>query len=299
MKLFICDHCGNTLHFEDTVCEHCGRQLGYFPRRNALVSLVEDGGLWSSPAFPDDAYVFCTNAHHGACNWLIRAVPGGEDHCLACRHNEIVPPFDDALNLARWQVIEQAKKRLFYSLLRLHLPLHTRTENPIHGLGFRFVVGRPSDIADPGPIAIALTEADGAGHPTHRTLLGHFRHIIGRHYWSLLVAETPALETFHDLFGSTPHAREDFARVFAQYIQILDLLEIAAATGLSDGTSHDPYSATDIAALLDDWEPLADRLDNLDRAMGWPEAHSFPLPALARDKLGFVHILAQAARLPD
>ena len=55
MKLFTCDHCGNTVYFENALCERCGHQLGYLPEHNALVSLIEDGGLWSTPAFPDDA----------------------------------------------------------------------------------------------------------------------------------------------------------------------------------------------------------------------------------------------------
>lgn len=299
MKLFSCDHCGNTLHFEDTVCERCGHQLGYFPRRNALVSLVEDGGLWSTPVFPDDAYVFCANAHHGACNWLVRAIPGGDVYCLSCRHNEIAPPIEDTLDLARWQAIERAKKRLFYTILRLRLPLHTRQENPVHGLGFRFLAGRKPTIPDDGVVSIALTEADETGHPARPALLSQFRQAIGSHYWQLLVAETPALQAFNDLFGSARHARDDFAQTFARYLQMVDMLEIASATGLSTRTEFAPYAAVDIDGLLDHWEPLADRLDNLDRAMGWAEAHSFPLPALAREKLGFVHELAQSARLPD
>ena len=215
MKLFSCDHCGNTVYFENGACERCGHQLGYLPEHNALVSLVEDGGLWSTPAFADDAYVFCANAAHGACNWLIRAEPGGDVYCAACRHNETIPPLDLPGALAHWQVIERAKKRLFYSLIRLGLPLATRAEDPEHGLAFRFLADdetAPQRVMtghDNGIVTIALAEADdaerearrtGMGEP-YRTLLGHFRHEIGHHYWDLLVAEGPALARFRQLFG--------------------------------------------------------------------------------------------------
>jgi hypothetical protein len=118
MKLFVCDHCGNTVYFENAVCERCGHRLGYVPHRNALVSLIPDNDQWSTPAFPGEAYIFCDNARHGACNWLVPAMPGGDIYCAACRHNDTIPALTDPRNLSRWQVIERAKKRLFYSLLR-------------------------------------------------------------------------------------------------------------------------------------------------------------------------------------
>jgi hypothetical protein len=85
MKRFACDHCGNLISFDAARCGQCGRKLGYLPEKHALVSVIEDGGLWSSPAFPDDAYVFCENAHRGLCNWLIRADPASDSFCPACR----------------------------------------------------------------------------------------------------------------------------------------------------------------------------------------------------------------------
>ena len=108
-----------------------------------------------------------------------------------------------------------AKKRLFYSLLHLGLPLETRTENPAHGLAFRFLADTPVAPEpvltghDSGIITIALAEADdaerearrtGMGEP-YRTLLGHFRHEIGHHYWDLLVQDHPAQVRFRTLFG--------------------------------------------------------------------------------------------------
>ena len=228
MRLFACDHCGNTIYFENVVCEYCGHQLGYLPRHNALVALVEDGGLWSTRSFPDDSYVFCVNAKDGACNWLITAEPDGDIFCVACRHDLTIPPLDDPVSLKRWQAIQRAKKRLFYSLLRLGMPLETRGENHACGLGFRFPTGIPaksdgvSGGHGSGVITIALTEADdvdgearrAATEQPHRTMLERFRQEIGRYYWDLLIAGTPRLKRFAKAFGGagqdrmlqTPHA---------------------------------------------------------------------------------------------
>ena len=344
MKLFACDHCGNTLYFENAVCERCGHQLGYIPERNALVSLVEESGTWSTPAFPGDKYVFCANAKFGACNWLVPAVAGGDVYCTACRHNETIPPIDEPRNLAHWQVIERAKKRLLYSVLRLGLPLETRNENPQHGLSFRFLA---EDVLAPAPvmtgheegiITISLAEADDAeresrrtsmGEP-YRTLLGHFRHEIGHHYWDLLVRNTSAIDGFRALFGdetadyglalqtyyangaplgwpqthisayATAHPWEDFAETFAHYLHITDTVEMASAFGvraraktadpsLVVGGDFDPYGRADIGMIVDNWVPLASMLNNLNRAMGHPDAYPFILTPQVIEKLGFVH----------
>ena len=276
MKLFVCDHCGNTVYFENAFCERCGHPLGYIPHRNALVSLAGNGGVWSTPAFPGDTYVFCANARHGACNWLVPFNAGAEPYCAACRHNETIPDIADPRNLHRWQVIERAKKRLFYSLLQLRLPMQTRNEDRVHGLSFRFladtpVAGLPVMTGhDSGIITIALAEADDAeresrranmGEP-YRTLLGHFRHEIGHHYWDLLVDGQSVWSGFTELFGNaaadygqalqsyyaggapmgwpqshisayaTAHPWEDFAETFAHYLHITDTVEMAGAFGV-------------------------------------------------------------------
>ncbi|MCS6758298.1 MAG: zinc-ribbon domain-containing protein, partial [Candidatus Devosia euplotis] len=66
MKLFACDHCGNTVYFENASCGHCGHTLRCRPDKIVLVSLIQEGGTWPSSTFPDEPYVFCQNARHGA-----------------------------------------------------------------------------------------------------------------------------------------------------------------------------------------------------------------------------------------
>ncbi len=275
MKLFSCDHCGHALYFENVVCEHCGHRLGYVPEANGLFSLEADGEVWNAPAHPGKQYVFCANAGFGACNWLVEAQPGGDPYCRACRHNEVVPPFGDAENLLRWQTIERAKKRLIYSLLRMRLPLATRTQDPVHGLSFRFL--NEALTATPvltghtgGVITIALAEADDAEreyrrtrfNEPYRTLLGHFRHEIGHHYWDILVGSGSRLDEFRNLFGderqpyeaalqahyasggaldwqsnyisgyASSHPWEDFAETWAHYLHLVDTTEMASAFGV-------------------------------------------------------------------
>jgi hypothetical protein len=227
MKLFRCDHCGNVIYFENTVCEHCGHTLGYWYAANMMVSLELDADTFRAPILPGKQFVYCANARHGACNWLVEYEPGGDPYCRACRHNGIIPPMDDPTNLDHWQTIERAKKRLFYSLLRLHLPLATRNEDAVHGLRFEFLSDQAASAPvmtghENGVITLALKEADDAArearrmqlHEPYRTLLGHFRHEVGHYYWDILIENHPALEEFRQLFGDE---RQDYAEALKRH----------------------------------------------------------------------------------
>ena len=263
MKLFRCDHCGHTLYFENVGCENCGHRLGYLPDDHDLISLDADGAAWTTPKHPGRQFVFCANATLGSCNWLIPAEANGPIYCRACRHNEMIPDLTDPIRLTQWQTIERAKHRLIYALLRLGLPLATRAEDPVHGLGFRFLADElaPAPVVTGhvgGTITIALAEADDAQRELrrtqlrepYRTLLGHFRHEIGHHYWDLLVANQAVHAEYRALFGdespdylaalqtyyaggappdwqqryisayATSHAWEDFAETWAHYMHL-------------------------------------------------------------------------------
>ncbi|MBB3973108.1 zinc-binding metallopeptidase family protein [Hansschlegelia beijingensis] len=216
MKLFSCPSCDQVVFFENVLCERCNHALGYEPETNAMLALepADDGGWISVGRHADGRpWRYCENYTHGACNWL---VPGeGEGgFCLACRHNLVVPNLGEASNVALWQKMEIAKRRLFYTLLRLKLPLVTREEDP-EGLGFEFLSHDPENGGhvmtghDNGLITIALAEADDAererrrtamGEP-YRTLLGHFRHEIGHWYWDRLVRDGGRLSACRAVFG--------------------------------------------------------------------------------------------------
>ncbi len=220
MKLFECDHCGQTVYFENTRCERCGHALGYAPERTDLLALEPDGDGWRATAVPMDRFRCCANARYEACNWLL---PGDSPDtlCLACRHNRTIPDLSIAENLARFRRLQRAKHRLFYSLLRWGLRPATRSTDPEHGLAFDFLAetgAGPTVMTGHmnGVVTISAAEAEEDERErrrihmgeTYRTLLGHFRHEIGHYYWDTLLRAGPRLDEFRALFGDE---RQDYA----------------------------------------------------------------------------------------
>jgi hypothetical protein len=216
MKLFECQHCAQALVFENSRCESCGHRLGYLPDLETISALEpDDAGVWRVLADASRRVRFCANAESEACNWLVDAA-SERTFCLACRHNRTIPSLASESNLARWRKVEVAKRRLFYTLLRLRLPLATRADDP-EGLAFDFLIdpreaqGPPSILTghDNGLITLNLAEADDAererrrtqhGEP-YRTLLGHFRHEVGHYSWDRLIRGHTCLPRFRELFG--------------------------------------------------------------------------------------------------
>jgi hypothetical protein len=211
MKLFECQYCGQPLFFENTRCERCGHALGYLPDQETISALEPEGDTWRALAAPG-RYIYCANAEYEVCNWLV-AAEGPVRFCLACRHNRTIPHLSRPENRAHWRKIEVAKHRLFYSLLRLHLPPTQRPDDP-HGLAFDFLSDENAKAPvmtghASGLITLNLAEADDAererrrslmGEP-YRTLLGHFRHEIAHYYWDHLVTNSTHLAPFRALFG--------------------------------------------------------------------------------------------------
>ncbi|NHO31220.1 zinc-binding metallopeptidase family protein [Acetobacter fallax] len=229
MKLFVCQGCRQIVFFENTFCGCCSRRLGFASEAIDMLALDAGGddpaAPASGPATGDWLPVvaeshaprfFCSNAEYDVCNWLLPE--GGEDaFCVACRYNHVIPDLTKDGNLERWRQLEQAKHRLFYSLLRLNLPMKTRAEDPTGGLVFNFPDDPPDGDQsqkimtghDEGVITIALREADDAEREKmrvemgehYRTLLGHFRHEVGHYYWNILVRNAGNTEACRAVFG--------------------------------------------------------------------------------------------------
>jgi hypothetical protein len=229
MKIFQCQACGQPLHFEHARCESCGRRAGYDPQAGTITALTEMEGAWAGFGAPERRYRFCANATFDACNWLVPA-ESPETFCVACRHNRTVPDLSVPWNLTRWRQIEIAKRRLFYSLLRMRLPLGLRPDDP-EGLAFDFLVD-PAEAQVWGPavltghhhglITLNIAEADDVererrrtqfGEP-YRTLLGHFRHEVGHYYWNVLVRHDASLAVFRAIFGDE---RDDYGDALARH----------------------------------------------------------------------------------
>jgi len=219
MKLFKCQHCGQLLYFENDHCEKCSHRLGFIPEIMNLSALEQEGdpqrGIWRALAVDKKLYRFCANAEFAVCNWVVES-DSPDAYCAACRHNRTVPDASIAENLAAWRKIELAKHMLFYTLMKLNLPLDEKDEDGRPRLRFDFLASaaqpdgsRVMTGHDNGLITLALDEADDAErekrrttmHEPYRTLVGHFRHEVGHYYWDVLVRDGGLLETCRNIFG--------------------------------------------------------------------------------------------------
>lgn len=212
MKLFECQSCGNPLYFENTRCQRCQHLTGYLPDLEVLSAVEPDGDKWVALADPGKRYRFCANWELHACNWMVRT-DAGTKVCRACEHNRTIPDISDPARHALWQRIEEAKRRLIYSLIKLKLPTPSTISGDAAPLVFDFLADAPEQKVmtghEDGIITISLQEADDAVreqlrtslHEPYRTLLGHFRHEVGHFYWDRLVRDGGELESFRTLFG--------------------------------------------------------------------------------------------------
>jgi hypothetical protein len=230
MQIFQCDNCQQVVFFENTTCERCGSCLGYRSDRNAFNALVQESGDWRVVDHAGRTFRYCGNHTHAVCNWLVPS-DGDSLLCTACKLNGIVPDSSDPQQVNAWRLVEDAKHRLVYSLIRFNLPLENKVEAPDSGLVFDF---RSDDLApsDPagvktghwdGTITINLAEADAVERERtrerlsepYRTLIGHFRHEIGHYYWQrLVIPRSDVLQAFRRLFGDE---RTDYSESMGRY----------------------------------------------------------------------------------
>lgn len=206
--------CGQVLFFENTRCLNCDRQVGFDPERLEMYALpervLEDGSV--------EPITLCRNsADFDVCNWLVTR-PNSE-YCISCQLNHTIPNLLRPKRRRWWKSLEQAKRRLIYSLLRLKLPIEGR-EVQKYGLAFQFIEDKRTNphVFEEyvntghanGLITINIAEADRVKREMtreytgelYRTLLGHFRHESGHYYFTRLVVDGNALTGFRELFGN-------------------------------------------------------------------------------------------------
>lgn len=251
------------------------------------------GGRWwhgnsSDSGNTDERRAFkpCRNGvDYQTCNWLVPmpkdgSEPEGDGRCSACALNQQIPDLGAPRRIELWFEVEKAKRRLLFTLLSLHLPVVGKADDP-NGLAFRILSDGRLDGVDTdasehvytghanGLITINLLEADASMreqmrqsmNESYRTLLGHFRHESGHHYWNVLVAGRSRLDDFRALFGddsedygeslqryyaggpptdwslrfisayASSHPLEDFAETWAHYMHMVDTLETANDAG--------------------------------------------------------------------
>ncbi len=343
MQLFHCSHCQNLVYFENHQCVSCGHELAYLPDHRLMASLepAAEGSLErTTPAAPGQQYRLCANyTRNQVCNWAIPAESPYE-LCEACRLTRVIPDLSLPEWHAAWYQLEVAKRRLVYELVDLGLPVVAKADDTARGLAFEFLADPPEAGAMPvvtghdnGVITIALAEADDAErerrrlllHEPVRTLLGHFRHETGHHYWDRLINDGGRLEEFRALFGderadyaealkkhyaggapanwaenfistyASAHPWEDWAETWAHYLHMVDALETAEASGvkisaLVAGTGR----GEDFDTKLRRWHALTHMLNNLNRSLGHRDAYPFVLSPKVVEKMRFVDdVIAQ------
>jgi hypothetical protein len=288
--------CGRSIFFRNSLCLGCKSALGYEPEI-AQVRALQPGSepeTWKLHGQEENAPLWrrCENFNSPAgCNWLVLA--DQEVLCRSCRLNRTIPNLDDADNCQWWRLIENAKRLLVAQLLGLGLPVVSKvSEDPERGVMFDIVRSPEkgprilTSHAD-GLITLNVEEADDsrrektrhAMHEPYRTLLGHFRHEIGHYYWNRLVADTPWLEKFRELFGderqdyaaalkrnyeqgpppdwadrhistyASVHPWEDWAECWAHYLHVVDSLDTALGFGLRGEdveSAVEPFSVSDL-----------------------------------------------------
>ncbi len=217
MKTFHCNRCNQLVFFENTHCEKCGARLGYVPELSQISAFEEtDDGRWKSlhPLAKDLFYRPCHNyAVENVCNWVIPA--DSEDTlCCSCQLTSTIPNLAQPENRLYWYRIENAKRRLLYTLDELGLDVTSRQQDPEHGLEFQFLEADAEGKGvmtghNNGLITLNVAEADDAHrekirsslHEPYRTLLGHFRHETGHYFFDRLIADTPRIKAFRTAFG--------------------------------------------------------------------------------------------------
>jgi len=341
MKSFHCSKCGMMIFFENDRCLKCDHQLGFAPDTCDLIALEKsENDQWRGVggAANGKTYRRCANGtQHGVCNWLVPA-DDGSAWCLACRLNEVIPDLTTPVNLTRWAKLELAKRRCIYTFLKLGLPVTNPADPQRSSLRFKFLEDKPGSPAktghESGLITINVAEADEDErerrrvnlHEPYRTLVGHFRHESGHYYWDQLIADSPFLPRYRELFGDetadynvalqnhykqgaapdwaektvTPYASshpwEDWAETWAHYLHIMDTLESAASFGLSiqENVPTKPglikYGENmDFDAMLAEWTPLSCALNAINRSMGLHDLYPFVIAPPVVEKLRFIH----------
>jgi len=195
VKNFKCS-CGGAIFFEDTICKCCEFTLGFEINSMQMLCVQEDGqNLVDIKS--RKTYKKCKNwSEFNVCNWLIESESENE-LCFGCQFNRTVP--NQSLenipaNNLRWLRLEQAKKRLLFSLMQMQLPLENGWNSNSKGLLFDFIESLDDKIVTTGytngVITINSIEADHVARVStkyalnerYRTIIGHLRHETGHYY---------------------------------------------------------------------------------------------------------------------
>lgn len=334
MKRFFCS-CGGELFFDSRVCIKCESDVGFNVQTKEFECISNESKIRR-----------CQNGlDYGVCNWL-REANSSTGLCLSCEFNRTIPDLSRSKNIEKWTILEAAKKRLMYSLFKQAVPCITKWSSEKYGFLFDFIEDRRSNPVVneeyvstgyiDGIITINVNEADPvfraqqkeATNQVHRTVLGHFRHESGHHFYNFIKYFPDIHSDYQILFGSecganysdalknfyihgpkkkwdrdfiTPYASahhlEDWAETWGHYLIISDALETAEEFGLVDTTSKQ----TNIYAKVSCWRDISIALNEINRSVGTEDSYPFVINGVTIKKLALVEKLIQKLKshLPD
>jgi len=236
MKNYSCA-CGQIVYFENNFCLGCHRRLAYHPLRDTVYTLddVDMNSGMSRAADQSDAQLCRNTLDYGVCNWLV--TDHDRSYCISCSLNHTIPNLLAPDRRGWWASMEQEKRKLIYTLLRLNLPVINKHIDPEGGLAFEFIEDKSSNPYvenevvltghKNGLITVNIAEADNVKREqlrlslgeSYRTLLGHFRHESGHYYYWKLVNSGETLTAFRELFGDE---REDYQTAMDSYYANFD-----------------------------------------------------------------------------
>ena len=229
MTPFQCGHCGQTVFFDNHFCTRCGTALAYQPEQGAMLALpgVDTGMATGTDAATGTPTVqACANRQSAGCNWLV--TDGLSSLCRSCRLTRVIPDLSVPGHAQHWRRIEQAKRRVIYSLIGLGLgPEPQASALDATGLTFNLLARQPGGPPvltghEDGVITINIEEADDVareqarvamGEPV-RSLLGHLRHEVSHYLQYRWVRSPEALAHCRAVFGDET---QDYTAALARH----------------------------------------------------------------------------------
>ncbi len=242
MTRFHCSNCRQLVFFENSHCGQCNSLLGFIPAQAEMAAfdlpqLETDGdagqapGAWLRKGPTQGSFRPCANrVQHDICNWMID--DGDDEHalCISCRLTEVIPSLTNPVNLTHWAAIEQAKRRLVFSLMNIGLtPQPKSGPDDKQGLSFHLLETVADDKPvltghDDGLITLNIAEADDvyreaarvSMHEPIRSLLGHLRHEVSHYLQQRYVTGTSGEEHCREVFGDE---RVDYSKALQTHYQ--------------------------------------------------------------------------------
>ena len=221
--------------------------------------------------------------------------------CRSCRLNLTIPQLTVTGHVERWATVEQAKRRLLYTLMGLGLTLKGKQdEGDTLGLGFRILT--PIDALEPvltghgdGVITLNLQEADDVhremtrvaiGEPW-RTLLGHLRHEAAHylhHRW--ILGDSEAQDQWRQAFGDE---RTDYGPALDRYHQQGPVpgWEASHVSPYANALPHEDWAETcaHLLLVIDAVETAAARGLHRDSRAAHADPASHRVPGLPTEEL--------------